>query len=190
MKQPVRGAGKVKKSKPRYTSRGPFARRGKPKNVKYGTSKLEADFAHDFLERMNLTYVYQWEAKDIKRFFDFAVTAYDNVDYDWELKEGVRSVKTGDGKPFIPSVLIEVDGSYYHGDPRIVGDKGLNPMQKHNKFVDSLKDRWWEMHCIPLVRIWEYDIRNNPSEVIERLKRYVSEGQKKRRIDEAKRRPH
>ena len=38
---------------------------------KYGTSKLEDDFAKQFLDKLGIEYVYQFEAKDIGRFFDF-----------------------------------------------------------------------------------------------------------------------
>jgi very-short-patch-repair endonuclease len=37
----------------------------------YGTSKLEEDFAHNFLDKLGVKYTYQFEAKDIGRFFDF-----------------------------------------------------------------------------------------------------------------------
>ena len=46
------------------------------------------------------------------------------------------------------------------------------------------------MHCIPLVRIWEYDIRNNPKKVLEELKKYIALGDKKKQINENKRKPH
>ena len=38
---------------------------------KFGTSKLEEDFAKDFLDKLKVRYVYQFEAKDIGRFYDF-----------------------------------------------------------------------------------------------------------------------
>ena len=38
---------------------------------KYGTSKLEEDFARDFLDKLGVKYIYQFEAKDIGRFYDF-----------------------------------------------------------------------------------------------------------------------
>ena len=46
------------------------------------------------------------------------------------------------------------------------------------------------MYCIPLVRIWEYDIRNNPQKVLEELKKYIAIGDKKKIITENKKRPH
>ena len=45
--------------------------RSKKPHPKYGTSKLEEDFAHNFLDKLGVKYIYQFEAKDIGRFFDF-----------------------------------------------------------------------------------------------------------------------
>ena len=86
--------------------------------------------------------------------------------------------------------MIEVDGVYFNSDTMVVKEGKLNPMQKHNKFIDSLKDKWCGMHCIPLLRIWEYDIRNNPKFVLEELGKYIDIGKKKRRIIENKKKPH
>ena len=63
-------------------------------------------------------------------------------------------------------------------------------MQKHNKVVDFIKDRWSGLHGMPLLRIWEYDIRNNPKKVFDELYKYLGEGYKKKRIKENKRKPH
>ena len=114
------------------------------KHPLFGTSKLEEDFARDFLEKLNVEYVYQYEAKDIGRFYDF----------------------------FLPKqrVLIEIDGSYFHADPRVVSEEDIRPMHKRNKRVDALKDRWALLHGIPIIRIWEKDIRESPSMVMKELK--------------------
>ena len=37
-----------------------------------------------------------------------------------------------------------------------------SPMQKHNEYVDKVKDTWAAEHGIPLIRIWEHDINDNP----------------------------
>lgn len=63
-------------------------------------------------------------------------------------------------------------------------------MQKHNKFVDFLKDKWCDLHGIPLLRIWEYDIRKNPKKVFEELSKYIENGEKKKRIVENRKKPH
>lgn len=85
MKQPINKrivSGKnVKVKKKRPTKRH---------HPKYGTSKLEDRFAKEFLDRLGLKYVRQYEAKDIKRFYDFAVKS-----------------------PNGAVVLIEIDGDYW-----------------------------------------------------------------------------
>ena len=120
---------------------------------KYGTSKLEEDFARDFLDKLGLKYVYQFEAKDIGRFYDFAI-----------LLDESSGVTPGS------IVLVECDGDWYHSHPDLVKESEMNPMQKRNKRVDKHKDEWALMHGIPLIRIWEKDIRENPNQVMEMLK--------------------
>ena len=44
-------------------------------------------------------------------------------------------------------------------------------MQKHNEFVDKLKNEWARKHGYVLVRIWEHDINDKPSMVIKDLKK-------------------
>ena len=47
--------------------------RSKKPHPKYGTSKLEKKFAKEFLDKLGIEYEEQFEAKDIKRFFDFKI---------------------------------------------------------------------------------------------------------------------
>lgn len=44
-------------------------------------------------------------------------------------------------------------------------------MQKRNKRVDAYKEKWALMHGIPIMRIWEKDIRENPKKVMSELKK-------------------
>lgn len=53
----------------------------------FGTSKLEEDFASEFLDKLCIEYLYQFEAKDIKRWFDFYLPKH--------------------------NLLIEIDGGYW-----------------------------------------------------------------------------
>ena len=145
---------KVKKTTPR----------GKRPHPKYGTSKLEDRFAKEFLDRLGYTYVRQYEAKDIGRFYDFAV------------KQSNGAI-----------ILIEVDGTFYHGYGLVHEEK--SPMQKHNEWVDKVKDQWAAEHGIPLIRIWEHDINDKPSEVLKLLKKRIGVEVKKqdKKNDKAKR---
>ena len=78
MGQPIRNC----KNKKIVAIRNNTKKRIRPK---YGTSKLEEKFAKDFLEVIGLPYERQFEAVDIKRFYDFKVG----------------------------NVLIEIDGDYW-----------------------------------------------------------------------------
>ena len=114
---------------------------------KYGTSKLETYFEENFIKKLGLKYVYQYET-DIGRFYDFAIFT-----------------KSGS------MVLVELDGSYFHADPRVVSEEQMTPMHKRNKRVDGLKDKWALIHGIPLIRIWEKDVKDNPKMVMDELKK-------------------
>lgn len=119
----------------------------KPKkpHPKYGTSKLEDYFAENFLNKIGVKYVRQYEAKEIGRFFDFYC---ENA-----------------------NVLVEVDGDYYHSYGLTYEEK--NPMQKHNERVDRIKDEWALERGIPVIRIWEHDIHDNPEGVMKTLKESI-----------------
>ena len=183
MKQPIKGQGKIKRKKPKLQKKWtPFTSTNHG-NQEYGTSQLERDFAHDFLEKNGIKFIYQFEAKEIKRYFDFAIISNGIGGLIMEEKDGLKSVRQQGQESYI-SFLIEIDGSYFHADPRVVGEKKLNSMQKHSQFVDKLKDQYAGMHCVPLLRVWEYDIRHNPDLVLENLRNYIAFGDKKRKINE------
>ena len=135
---------------------------------KYGISKLETYFAKEYLDKLGLKYIYEYEAKDIGRFYDFAITLYQEIPFIMENKHGIECIKQ-EGQNIPISFLIEVQGSYWHSDPRLFNENKLNRIQKHNKFVDFLKAKWCEKKGIPLVYVWEEDIRNNPKKVFDIL---------------------
>ena len=112
---------------------------------KFGTSKLEERFARDFLEKLGIPYIYQYEAKSIGRYFDFRV------------------------KPYGP--IIEIQGSYWHGDKRLFEEGELNAIQKRNIKVDEKKRKWCEMNGIPIIYIWEKDINSDPEGVLNYLRK-------------------
>ena len=110
---------------------------------KFGTSKLEEDFARDFLDKLKVRYVYQFEAKDIGRFYDFKI---------------------------VDGPIIEVQGSYWHGDPRLYEQKDLNNVQLKTQKIDEYKKKWALSHGIPIYYVWEKDIKENPDKVMSFLK--------------------
>ena len=169
MKQPIRKNIKsIPKQEAKQKPKRPIYEKA-PKQ--YGTSQLEKDFAHEFLDKYGIKYIYEFEARDIKRFYDFAIVSK-KAKYVTENKEGLTSIIQGIQHTPI-DLLIEIDGGYFHSDPRIVDESKLNPMQKRNKMVDEIKNKWAVMRGLPLLRIWEYDIRHNPNKVLDELRKYI-----------------
>ena len=134
----------------------------RPRFQKYGTSKLEERFAHDFLDVLGVDYIYQFEAKSIGRYFDF----------------------------YIPksNVLIEVDGDFYHSYGLVY--EQMSPMQKKNKRVDEAKNHWALVNGIKLIRIWEHDINDHREAVMAMLKRELEHSMRKNENKELKNRTH
>jgi len=110
----------------------------------FGTSKAEQNFARDFLDKLGVRYQWQFEAKSIGRFFDYYLPDY--------------------------NILLEYDGQYHHADPRVYKEEDLNPMQRRNRRVDEQKDRWALLNGIPLIRVREKDVKENPAGVMKMLK--------------------
>lgn len=158
MKQPVKNKGNktvVKKEKTvnKKVNKTSFSTKKKKEHPQYGTSKLEEKFATEFLDKLGLDYIYQFEAKDIGRFYDF----------------------------YCQGALIEIDGDYYHSNPLIYEEKDLNKMQMKNKKVDEYKTKWALMNGFPIYRFWEKDINENPTMVLNKLKEifYLKDGEQK-----------
>lgn len=163
MKQPIKKRIDKKVSKPKKKV-STVAKKVKRPHPKFGTSKLEEDFARDFLDKLNIQYIWQFEAKDIGRFYDFYLPKH--------------------------NLILEIDGSYFHSDPRLVKEEDMNPMQKHNRLVDEYKNRWALAHGIPIMRIWEKDIRETPDKVMKDLKKRLYIEDKKQVIAENKNKRH
>ena len=128
------------------------------KKQKYGTSKLEQKFAKDFLDKLNIKYIYQYEAKPIKRFYDF---------YCYE-----------------QNAIIEVDGDYWHSKDVLYED--MTPTQKRNKRVDKVKDHWALMNGIPIIRFWESDINKHPEKVLKILSERLCNAGEQKKLEDSK----
>ena len=172
MAQPVKKGGtyqkprsKTVKKKKKLTREEIIKRnieRSKKPHPKYGTSKLEKKFAKEFLEKLGIRYEEQFEAKDIKRFYDFFLPDY--------------------------RTLVEVDGSWFHSYGLIYEE--MNPMQKRNARVDEIKNEWAALHGYPLIRIWEHDINENPQKVLDMLRERLGIEMEKLIIKENKKKRH
>ena len=148
---------KRKSAKAKVTKLSKEVKKKKP-HPKYGTSKLEDFFAENFLNVLGVKYVRQFEAKEIGRFYDFKI----------------------ENGP-----ILEINGSYWHGDKRIYEEKDLNSVQKKNIYIDNLKRRWAENNGIEIYYFWEKDIHENPEKILltlkEILKKYQAKNKKSQR---------
>ena len=160
MKQVVkRNIPRAKKTyKPRSVTRRPV------KHKLPGTSKLELTFMREFLDKLGVKYIYQFEVKEIGRWYDFYLPDH--------------------------NLIIEIDGSYYHADPRVVKEDKLTPMHKHNMRVDEYKNKWALSHGIPILRIWEKDINDAPLKVLEALRVRLGVEKNKEILAEKKNKRH
>lgn len=157
---------KKKKKKPKPTKREVIRKaseRSKKNHKEYGTSKLEERFAKEFLDKLGVKYQYQYFASDIKRYYDFKI----------------------ENGP-----IIEVNGSYWHGDKRIYEEKDLNNIQKRTIYADNLKKKWALLNGIPIYYVWEKDINENPEMVMKFLKEILLENYNKNLIKNDKKKRH
>ena len=160
MKQPIRKKKQPEKKSPQNKSPKKQEKKElkkvknqskkKKEHPKFGTSKLEEHFAENFLDKLGVKYTWQFEAKEIGRFYDFKI----------------------DKGP-----ILEINGGYWHGDPRLYEEKDLNRVQKHAQYVDEVKKKWALLNGIPIYYIWEKDIKEKPDEVMKLLKKilYIKE---------------
>ena len=144
---------KRKTAKVKVTRLSKEVKKKKP-HPKYGTSKLEDYFAENFLNVLGVKYIRQYEAKEIGRFYDFKI----------------------ENGP-----ILEINGSYWHGDKRIYEEKDLNSVQKKNIYIDNLKRRWAENNGIEIYYFWEKDIHENPEQILLTLKEILKNIKRKTR---------
>lgn len=56
---------------------------------------------------------------------------------------------------------IEVNGTYWHADPRVYADKTLHPSQKHSIENYQKKIEAFRLLGIPLIELWEMDLEQD-----------------------------
>jgi len=104
----------------------------------------------------------------LEQFFDDLLT---NMDIDFESSYSV------DGYLYDfyiknYNTLIEVDGDWYHFNNK-VHSLPLSPIQENTIQNDKKKNIVAKNNNITLLRFWEYDIKNNLGEVINKLKEFI-----------------
>jgi very-short-patch-repair endonuclease len=70
-------------------------------------------------------------------------------------------------------MLIEVDGDFHHCNPNVHGEPKY-PIQFNTIKNDKRKNKIAEDNNVKLLRFWEYDIKNNPEEVIKIIKQELN----------------
>lgn len=135
----------------------------------FGTSKLEVYFAEKYLIPNKIDFVYQFKS-DIGRYYDFAIVK--NVLNPKKVTTcGIEHIEYFEGMDI--DLIIEVDGDYYHSNPDKYSEDKLNKLQLRNKRIDEQKNEWAMLNGIPLLRLWESDIKGNRKKVIEELSKYI-----------------
>ncbi len=88
-----------------------------------------------FLEQLGIHYIKQFYVKEIKDKYRCDI--------------------------FIPSMnlIIEVDGNYWHGNPKFYSRKQLSEKQKEQKIRDKLRTDQLKQYGFRVVRLWEDDIK-------------------------------
>jgi very-short-patch-repair endonuclease len=71
------------------------------------------------------------------------------------------------------NVYVEVDGDYYHSNPKIYPNGPKTKTQKINWYRDIKKNRFCEKNSLTILRFWECDILNNPEEITCKLKKLL-----------------
>lgn len=70
----------------------------------------------------------------------------------------------------VGSYLIEIDGDYFHSNPKIYPNGPKTKTQKINFYNDQRKNNFCKQNNLLLIRIWESDILNNSQDIICKLK--------------------
>jgi very-short-patch-repair endonuclease len=112
------------------------------------TSKLEYTFMRNFLDVLGIKYIHQFFTP-AKFIYDFAILTKDGTQID---------------------ALIEVDGSFWHCDPRLYPEP-IYENQKRQIQRDKEKNLWANLNNFILIRFKEYDIIHNPKDVLKELKK-------------------
>lgn len=66
-------------------------------------------------------------------------------------------------------IIIEVQGDYWHGNPKFYSYEKFTNTQWQNYYNDWFKKDFFELNGYKIIYIWEYDIYNNCSNIIKQL---------------------
>ena len=109
-------------------------------------SNLENNFSK-LLDNLNIDYYQQFYVREIKSLYDFKIK----------------------GK----NILIEIDGDFWHCNPKTEHKIPVIEHQKNNLIKDKIKTEWCLKNNYILLRFWEDDINNNIEWVIDEIKKHI-----------------
>ena len=101
-------------------------------------------FKNEILIPLNINFDHFFKPKTQKFFYDFYLPDYE--------------------------IIIEVDGDFFHSNPKFYPDGPIYKTQIKNNLNDQQKNQWAKDNGFKLLRFWENDIKNNPQQIIEILK--------------------
>jgi len=90
------------------------------------------------------------------------------------VEESIKDYWSFDFYISIYNVYIEVDGDYFHSNPKFYPDGPKTKTQKINWYRDIKKNQYCQQNDIKLLRFWECDILNNREEIICTLKKLLN----------------
>lgn len=70
--------------------------------------------------------------------------------------------------------IIEVQGTFWHADPRFYDRNNLSKTQQENLENDREKLTLYKSKQFKVLYVWEYDIENNPEEVERQIKEFLN----------------
>lgn len=74
----------------------------------------------------------------------------------------------------INNTCIEVQGDYWHGNPRLYNENELNKVQLRNRANDILKKEWLLNNNYKLLELWEMDIYDNLDNIKQIIKKKLT----------------
>jgi len=75
-------------------------------------------------------------------------------------------------------IYIEVDGDYWHSNPKFYPNGPKTKGQKVNFYRDKRKNKYCLINNIHIVRFWEYDVLKNRNIVKQKIKEIIDEKSK------------
>ena len=110
-----------------------------------------------------------------------------NIEYDYS---PVMSKYQYDFKIRNKRILVEIDGDYWHSNPKFYNEDGsngkrkLNNIQINKKRIDKKKEEFADKHNFKLIRIWESDLENYNiiQEVLNEIQTYKNKINKEKTI--------